>query len=178
MTIEDIVKAETENNSTIILLREGIFWKAYEKSAYAFCKRIKPFMVKKKYIRSINDEIVSIGFPMSSTKAILQGKTILLEEERKMIISIDPIDHDGFMAWKKEQTLTPATTPSTSISPAASYSNSNSNNSSNNSSSSGAFGYNSQEKEIITRIRLFSLESKTPLECMLFLSEIKKQLSS
>jgi hypothetical protein len=164
MTIEDIVKAEVENNNTIILLREGIFWKAYEKSAYAFCKHVKPFMVKKKYIRTINDEIVSIGFPMSSTKTILQGRTVLLEEEKRMVVSIDQIDHEGFMTWKKAQVLTP---PPAGMFPGASYSN-----------NSMAFGGSNQEKEIISRIKLFSLENKTPLECMLFLSEIKKQLLS
>ncbi|MDR0746072.1 MAG: hypothetical protein LBF17_06230 [Mediterranea sp.] len=164
MTIEDIIKEEIENNNTVILFREGIFWKAYEKSAYAFCKHVKPFMVKKKYIRTVNDEIVSIGFPMSSTKAILQGRTILQEEERKMVVSIDQIDHESFMEWKKEQTLTAP--PANSFS-GASYSN-----------NSEAFSCSNQEKEIINRIRLFNLENKTPLECMFFLSEIKKQLLS
>jgi hypothetical protein len=163
MTIEDIVKAETENNNTVILFREGIFWKAYEKSAYAFCKHIKPFMVKKKYIRTIDDEIVSIGFPMSSTETILQGKTILLGEERKMVISIDQIDHESFIAWKKEQKLTP---PANTF-PGAGYNN-----------NFEAFSCSNQEKEIINRIKHFSLENKTPLECMFFLSEIKKQLLS
>jgi len=172
MTIEDIVKAEAENNNTIILLREGIFWKAYEKSAYAFCKHIKPFMVKKKYIKSVNDEIVSIGFPMSSTQAILNGRPILLEEERKMVVSIDDIDNEGFLAWKNEQTLTAVPQSSQNTSGGMRYSSSSS-----NGSSQGMQNCSNQEKEVITRIKMFSLESKTPLECMLFLSEIKKQLS-
>lgn len=163
MTIEDIVKAEADNNNTIILLREGIFWKAYEKSAYAFCKHIKPFMVKKKFIKSVNDEIVSIGFPMSSTQVILEGRPILLEEEKKMVVSIDDIDNDEFIAWKNEQALTvvPQNT-----SRGVRYS-----------SSQELQNCSNQEKEVITRIKMFSLESKTPLECMLFLSELKKRLS-
>ena len=167
MTIEDIIKAETGNNNTVILFREGIFWKAYEKSAYAFCKYIKSFMVKKRYIRSINDEIVSIGFPMSSTQTILQGRTILLEEERKMIVSVDRIDHEDFTAWKKEQTLTLARPSPVNTFSGMTHSN-----------SFEAFGCSNLEKEIISRLKLFSLENKTPIECMLFLSEIKKQLLS
>ncbi|MDR3118380.1 MAG: hypothetical protein LBU44_03030 [Mediterranea sp.] len=161
MNIEDIVKAEADNTGTIILFREGVFWKAYERSAYAFCKHIKSFVVRKKYIKSINDEIVSVGFPMSSSKTLLQGKVILLEEEKKMIVSIGRIDLEGFMAWKKEQILSvPAVSPSCG------------NNSPRVSDCSDL------EKEVISQIKQFSVENKTPFECMLFLSEIKKQLLS
>lgn len=36
MTVKEIIQIENGNRNTIILLREGIFWRAYEKSAYAF----------------------------------------------------------------------------------------------------------------------------------------------
>lgn len=169
MTIEDIVKAENDNDHTIILFREGIFWKAYEKSAYAFCKHIKTFLIKKKFIKSINEEIVSIGFPISSTQMILQGRPILLEEEKKMIVSIGSIDQEEFLIWKKEQVLTVAPTP-------VATTGTTHKNTPTVLSVSNVPELSNPEKEALTRIRLFSLESKTPLECMIFLSEIKKQL--
>lgn len=37
MASKDFIEAEAGNNGSIILYREGLFWKAYEKSAYAIC---------------------------------------------------------------------------------------------------------------------------------------------
>ncbi len=34
MTSKDFIEAEAGNNGSIILYREGLFWKAYERSAY------------------------------------------------------------------------------------------------------------------------------------------------
>lgn len=47
MTIKEIIQIENGNGNTIILLREGIFWRAYEKSAYAFSMQIHPYIIRK-----------------------------------------------------------------------------------------------------------------------------------
>jgi hypothetical protein len=39
----------------------GGFWKGYEKRAYLFTRDIRPYQVKKKYIKSVGREICSIG---------------------------------------------------------------------------------------------------------------------
>ena len=44
MTVKEIIQIENGNRNTIILLREGIFWRAYEKSAYAFSMQVHPFL--------------------------------------------------------------------------------------------------------------------------------------
>lgn len=41
MKIKDILQIEQENTDNISLLKEGIFWRAYEKSAYLFTLYIK-----------------------------------------------------------------------------------------------------------------------------------------
>ncbi|WP_160119397.1 hypothetical protein [Bacteroides faecalis] len=46
--IDDILYSESSNTHFIRLYREGIFYKAYERSAYAFVTGVQPFMVKKK----------------------------------------------------------------------------------------------------------------------------------
>ncbi|MCS2922236.1 hypothetical protein NXV62_13950 [Bacteroides fragilis] len=48
MTSKDFIEAEAGNNGSIILYREGLFWKAYEKSAYAVCTQIKPLKAIKR----------------------------------------------------------------------------------------------------------------------------------
>ncbi len=49
MKIADIIK--TENNTNIYLHNEGLFWRAFEYSAFAFVKNIKQYNAKKKFIK-------------------------------------------------------------------------------------------------------------------------------
>ena len=65
MKISEIVKRE-ENNKDIILHKEGMFWRAYEYSAYTFVKNIKQYNAKKKFIKKVNSDIVFINRRKSS----------------------------------------------------------------------------------------------------------------
>ncbi len=59
MKIEDIIK--TEDNTNIFLHNEGLFWRAYEYSAFAFAKNIKQYNTKKKFIKIVNSDIVFVN---------------------------------------------------------------------------------------------------------------------
>lgn len=169
MTAKGIMELERENLHTIILLREGIFWKAYEKSAYAFHHQIQPYKLTKKHVPSVNGELVSLGFPTGVTDNLLSGRKVLLSEDYKMIIESESIDLAAFEAWKeqvplmapvvkdgvaKEGMVTMTRTPRPVALP-----------------------HGTDVVRIIENIKLFNLESKTPVECMLFLMDIKKQLA-
>lgn len=168
MTAKGIMELEGGNVNTIILLREGIFWKAYEKSAYAFHHQIQPYKLSKKHIPSINAELVSLGFPTGATDHILAGRKVLLSEDYKMIIEADAIDEEAFRAWKEKIPLMVPTVKEgvmvaregmVGISRVSSQ------------------GQIVDAMKIIDSIKHFNLESKTPVECMLFLMDIKKQLA-
>lgn len=63
-SIIEIIGKETKNTDCIHLYKEGLFWKAYQQSAY----RINhlPFVeykVIKKYVKAVGQEVISIGFP-------------------------------------------------------------------------------------------------------------------
>lgn len=169
MTTKGIMELERENLHTIILLREGIFWKAYEKSAYAFHHQIQPYKLTKKHVPSVNGELVSLGFPTGVTDNLLSGRKVLLSEDYKMIIESESIDIAAFEAWKeqiplmapavkdgvvREGIVTMTRTPHSVTLP-----------------------HGTDVVKIIENIKLFNLESKTPVECMLFLMDIKKQLA-
>lgn len=169
MTTKGIMELERENLHTIILLREGIFWKAYEKSAYAFHHQIQPYKLTKKHVPSVNGELVSLGFPTGVTDNLLSGRKVLLSEDYKMIIESESIDIAAFEAWKeqiplmapivkdgvaREGMVTMTRTPHQVTLP-----------------------HTTDVVRIIENIKLFNLESKTPVECMLFLMDIKKQLA-
>lgn len=64
--LQEILRIESENSDKIHFYREGVFYKAYEQSAYLFVTHVKPFMVKKQFVKSVNREVVSIGFPTNS----------------------------------------------------------------------------------------------------------------
>lgn len=64
MTSQDFIRAEAENTDRIILYKEGLFWKAYERSAYILCMQVRPFKPTKKSLKSLDGgHIVSVGFP-------------------------------------------------------------------------------------------------------------------
>lgn len=155
MTAKGIMELERENLHTIILLREGIFWKAYEKSAYAFHHQIQPYKLSKKHVPSVNGELVSLGFPTGVTDNLLSGRKVLLSEDYKMIIESESIDLAAFEAWKEQIPLMAPVVKETVTVPQP-----------------------TDVVKIIQNIKLFNLESKTPVECMLFLMDIKKQLAA
>lgn len=68
MTQKEIYDLEKTNKDRIYLYREGIFWKAYERSAFYLSGpggKLKP---TKKFIKSVGDSIISVGFPCCSRK--------------------------------------------------------------------------------------------------------------
>ena len=74
--LQEILKTESENTDKIHFYREGVFYKAYEKSAYLFVTYVKPFMVKKQFVKSVNQEVVSIGFPTNSLRSYFAADKI------------------------------------------------------------------------------------------------------
>jgi hypothetical protein len=61
MTIKEILDSEDKNKGYIYLRLEGIFWKAYEQSAYLFIREMKPFKVVKHFVKAVEQNIVSLG---------------------------------------------------------------------------------------------------------------------
>ena len=160
MTSKDFIEAEAGNNGSIIPYREGLFWKAYEKSAYAVCTQIKPLKAIKRRLKSLGGgEIVSVGFPCKHEQKYI-GSLEHMETmpDRLVLRTLKPIDGQRFEEWKQElssehsvvgrrdacvQTLSRSNIP---------------------------------HGELIMRIRMFNLAESTPMDCMLFVNELKKML--
>ena len=55
-------KIEKEDGQKVYCYKQGAFWVAYEQSAYLICidKAYKP---KKKWIKYLEKEVVTVGFP-------------------------------------------------------------------------------------------------------------------
>ena len=83
MGIKEIQQIEKANNCNILLLQEGMFWRAYEKSAYLFVKHIKEYALTKRFYKNIGQDIVYLGFPKNSFSDV-EGVC----SEKKLIIPV------------------------------------------------------------------------------------------
>jgi len=74
MTSRELIAAEANNTDRIALYREGLFWKAYERSAYALCTQVRAFKPTRKILKTLaGGDIVSVGFPAIAADRILAG---------------------------------------------------------------------------------------------------------
>jgi len=117
MTSRDFIAAEATNTDRIILYREGLFWKAYERSAYALCSQVRPLKPTRKVLKALRGgDLISVGFPSASESATLGGlETVERSDNRWVVAAPRQIDGEAFGAWKasvpaKVQTVVSAPT--------------------------------------------------------------------
>lgn len=175
MTVKEIIQIENGNRNTIILLREGIFWRAYEKSAYAFSMQVHPYKPTRKWVIAVKQDVVSLGFPVSAAENVLNGCKVLMRQEARLVLAASPIDPDGFEVWK--QTV-PRSLPPAVVAPEPAAASPV--------MEPAAFircftrrfcPSDSVATGLRTASRRFNIESKTPVDCMLFLMELKRKLA-
>lgn len=143
-SINEIFENESQNNGSFILLYpEGMFYKAFERSAWLACMYLGNLLVKKRYIKKVQQDVVSVGFPKSSIEKWAGGRKIRTMDNYVMIIlddsEIQEYSDEIFHKWKDS---------------------------------------GNESEEIYDRILSFPIENKTPMECMIFLSELKEKLNA
>lgn len=100
MTFAEILALEDPNQDKIYLFREGKFLKAYEHSAYLFHRNIQAFKLSYRYIKTVNRNVVSLGFPEA-----VRGKWLhdfpVHEVNDKMLVCESPFrfDETEYYAW-------------------------------------------------------------------------------
>lgn len=73
MTYKEILSREDQNQDSIWLYREGMFMKAYERSAFFAHTLIHGFKLSKRYIKIVNMDVISLGFPEQTIPKWLNG---------------------------------------------------------------------------------------------------------
>lgn len=103
MTFKERINNEKDNLSKIVLYNDrGLFFNLVERSAYAFCTRIKPFKVHVKTLKGLKDPFVSIGVPVEKKDEYLQGLVVTTDDSGNVTALLkEPIDENAFQAWKK-----------------------------------------------------------------------------
>lgn len=207
MTSRDFIHAEAENRNRIILYREGLFWKAYERSAYIVCMQIAPFRPTKRNPKSLDGaEIVSIGFPWSHEEKYLGGLRRVEESADRLVLEAPaPIQPADFDIWKallplhvpsgRSKTADRAATgpvnpltaeaaseivaqrPEACALPAGESANPTDDKLPSPAGRTSDTAL-SAAHAVAERVRLFNLAESTPMECMLFISDLKKTLQT
>ena len=108
MTKLEIYRLEENNEGKVYLFPEGLFYKAYEKSAFLLCKLVHPFKVSIRSYKGIKDSIASIGFPKSSlekfSSKLEQDISTLPPQPGGVVLFIkEKPDCSGFCEWKERQ---------------------------------------------------------------------------
>ncbi len=201
MTTRELLHSEADNRDRIVLYREGLFWKAYERSAFAVCTQIRPFKPTRRAIKSAGGaHLVSIGFPVTSEETVLKGlQRVEVTPECLVVAAPRAIVVVEFEAWKaavplqlprKSSAAPDGSSPSATAAasevgaavraeavagpppahpltglPALPETDRND-------------AMLAAERAVVERLRRFDLASSTPMECMCFLSELKKTLSN
>lgn len=160
------IRTNIDDKRKVFLYKEGSFLRAYEWSAWLCSRYISEFKVTHKMVKSLNQSVAYIGFPVTSLEKFMpegsvSDMTVLSEPwfslPHQMVDS--GLDLDAFEKWKN----------SFPVSEAKKKEEDKPTFSESNAPSGGLF---SMAKRIVE----YPVESKSPLECMYFLIELRKQV--
>lgn len=100
MTYKEILEREEDNWNTVYLYHEGMFLKAYNHSACLIHLFVHDFKVSKRFIKSVNQDVFSLGFPKDYSKKWLNARPFnqIGDKEFKYDIgkSIDEIQYHNW----------------------------------------------------------------------------------
>lgn len=148
MGIKEKIYKEIDNTNHIFLYKEGMFWRAYEVSAYNFVQNIQKYKVLKRYIKLVSQEVCFIGFPDNILDPLLlkYSNAISTVSREKNYVDIQlagfKANSDTYKQWK----------------------------------STVGFLQANDYNYIIAKINKFDLGKKTPMDCMQFLYELKTRM--
>lgn len=155
--IKSLLSEEQTNSRKIHLHKEGLFYVAYERSCYAFHCFIKPFKLSKRFVKSACQEVVKLGFPSSVLEKLMADREWEQLTDKHVAIPLrddETIDELAYSEWKKAVPM-----------------------------QSGQGGIATEAPKDIQRmgndslarmILSFPLESRTPMDCMNFVCELKR----
>jgi len=116
MTFSELLERESKNVDSIFLYKEGIFLKAYERSAYWLYMLVNDFKLSKRYIKVVDQEVISLGFPEKSIKKWLNRFEYKYLNQTTVCCKVGrTLDVEKYLIWKdsietnKDKSFTPHT---------------------------------------------------------------------
>lgn len=173
--IKDILEIEkgrknVEDWRKLHLFQEGSFYRAYEVSAWLCHKYIHPFKVTHRHVKGIDQSIAFVGFPVTSIeKRKPEGAIIESIAEKHIVVNL-PMEEgvtsdssqNDFAVWKSLQPLDASKDNETSKE--------------NTKVIKGRDGMLTLFG-VAQMLLAYPIESHSPIDCMLFLADVKKELA-
>lgn len=105
-TLEKIDRAS--NPARLCLHKEGIFYKLYNQHAMLFTQNIKTMKVKVKFVKAVNQEVYSCGFPAAIIEDIKKqcnklGGEVQESEKLLTVANVSWKNENNYAVWCKQQ---------------------------------------------------------------------------
>ncbi len=140
------------------LYKEGIFWIAYEQSAYIIScvKTLKP---TKKLVKKLGKEVISVGFPDSSLEKIISMYTLKERRDTLVVMETDiPCNEIAYQQWKDQTEITIPSPIQVTEQPAI------------------ELAVQKRESSVVERVLAFDMGNSTPMQCFIFLNELQQSI--
>ena len=155
---DDLAFSEAvEGQGVIRLIKMGKFMRAYDHSAWLFVNCIADYKVLRKYLKRLNREVFYIGFPAENLSSTI-NKRRAVSTDRGFDVSLSPEEipaEEGYELWRSTVKAEEASKADYLSLPLSGV---------------------DAEREVIRRLREFPVESKTMMDCMAFVVELRKLL--
>ncbi|MBQ4299654.1 MAG: four helix bundle protein [Bacteroidales bacterium] len=100
MTKLEICAMEDVNPGQVYLYPEGVFYKAYQKSAWILCTKVHPFKVSSRPLKGLDGPLLSVGFPQSSLEKFSVGLVVVENGGGKILFFNGLIDLSSYVQWR------------------------------------------------------------------------------
>lgn len=158
------------------LHKKGTFMRAYDWSAWLCCRYLHDFKVNKRAFKGIDQPVAYIGFPETSiAKWMPEGAEQRAEDEKHLVVVLPELMFtdtpeqmlSAYGEWKEAIPLTEAQPGLRRRGEGKGVE-----------SDDGAEGNLTTLTSIMQRILAYPIESKSPLESMTFLADVKRSLAA
>ncbi len=103
MKTEDILTIEESGENRINLVRDRLFWQAWNRSAFLFATHIKNYQVHKRFVQKVSQEVAWLGFPknaLAEIEKIAKSKGWAFEQKSIDHIIISGVSQTtGYEEW-------------------------------------------------------------------------------
>jgi hypothetical protein len=103
MKIEDVLDKEAPK-AGLMLVRDRLFWQAWEYSAFLFVNHLRPYRIHRRIVKKVGEEVVWLGFPNNTLESIIAdalklGAHVASKTEDCVVLMGLP-KLAGFETWK------------------------------------------------------------------------------
>jgi hypothetical protein len=106
MKTEDILSVEESGENRINLVRDRLFWQAWNRSAFLFVTHIKKYHVHKRFVQKVSQDVAWLGFPknvLAEIEKTAKSNGWLFEQKSSDHIIISGVPQaSGYEKWWNE----------------------------------------------------------------------------